>query len=56
MQYGHIYKQFTIVLACCFMMSITTMATADNPIPPYSLQLVAEKSNPWAWPQAPNNE
>ena len=56
MQCGHIYKQFTIGLACCLMVSITTVATADSPISPYSLQLAAEKGNPWAWPQTPNRD
>jgi hypothetical protein len=56
MQNIHIYKQFTIRLVCGLMVCITTLAVADSPIPPYSIQLTAERGNPWAWPQTPEND
>lgn len=52
----HIYKPFTIGLACGLMVCITTLVVADSPISPYSLKLVAEKGNPWALPQTPNRD
>ena len=52
----HIYKPFTIGFACGLMVCITTLAVADSPISPYSLQLTAERGNPWAWPQTPKND
>ena len=55
MQNFQVYKQFTIGLVCSLLVVIATTVAADTPVSSYSLQLTAETSNPWAWPQPPDN-
>ena len=57
MQNCKIYKQFTVGLVCGLMMMITTTTTAiaGSPVSQYSLRVIGEQSNPWAFPQTPNS-
>lgn len=49
-------SQFFTCWMCGFLLAVVTPALADNESSQYSMQKIAEQSNPWALPKEPKNQ